>query len=432
MSLENSVAAAATGAPRTEPRCLRILIISSDTFPPTRVDVSVLFGEELGSRGHQIDFILQSERECKKSFVARFGNGSVWVGPTDLGDTLLHRIHKHFLSVTHDLKVFALLRRRRYDIVQVKDKFLSGVIALIAARMARTPFVYWLSFPFPEAYLHEAAEGIARYPLLARARGAVFRFLLYRILLRAASHVFVQSEQMRRDIAAHGIAITNLTPVPMGIKLDYVSRSLAIDKRICIPPTERSFLYLGEISRSRRMDFLIRVLAKVRETIPTVSLYLVGGGDAEDLRSLANEAARLGVLSAVKFVGQLSRDEAFEYVLDADVCVSPIFPNLVFKPASPTKLVEYMALGKPVVANDHPDQRFVIEQSGGGLCVPWDEQAFADAVIRLISAPDEAKTMGNRGRLWVASNRAYPVIADAVEREYMQVARRSKATLAMR
>jgi hypothetical protein len=38
-------------------------------------------------------------------------------------------------------------------------------------------------------------------------------------------------------------------------------------------------------------------------------------------------------------------------------------------PASPTKLVEYMALGKAVVANDHPDQRMVLEQSGAGICV---------------------------------------------------------------
>jgi len=227
---------------------------------------------------------------------------------------------------------------------------------------------------------------------------------------------------MQRDVADRGIPVSNLTPVPMGVKLDSVAPSLAGRKRVSIPAGERWLVYLGELSRSRRMDFLIRVFARVRAVIPEVKLYLVGSGEAEEHRLLVTEAMRLGVLGAVVFVGQLPRDEAFKYVSIADVCVSPIFPSPVLKPASPTKLVEYMALGKPVVANDHPDQRFVIEQSGGGLCVPWDENAFANAAIELISAPELANEMGEKGRQWVARNRAYPVIADIVEREYIRIA----------
>src|SRR6202000_624421 len=44
----------------------RLLVLSSDPFPPTRVDVSVLFGEELAGRGHQIDWILQSEADLDR------------------------------------------------------------------------------------------------------------------------------------------------------------------------------------------------------------------------------------------------------------------------------------------------------------------------------------------------------------------------------
>jgi glycosyltransferase involved in cell wall biosynthesis len=161
---------------------------------------------------------------------------------------------------------------------------------------------------------------------------------------------------------------------------------------------------------------------KVRQEIADAKLYLVGAGDdPADEQLLVAEATRLDVLHAVVFVGQLPRDKAFEYVLDADVCVSPIFPNPVFNPASPTKLIEYMALGKAVVANDHPDQRFVIEQSGAGICVPWDERAFADALVKLLSAPQLADAMGQKGPRWVANNRAYPTIADAVEREYVRM-----------
>jgi hypothetical protein len=158
-------------------RRLRILVVSSDTFPPTRVDVAVLFGAELAARGHEIDWILQSEEACPHPYVTQWGSGQVWVGATDLGQSLFSRIRKHALGIANDWRLFSRLRRGRYDAVEVKDKFLSGIFAIIASRLFRTRFIYWLSYPFPEFYLLRARDGTARYPFLYRIRGAVFRVI---------------------------------------------------------------------------------------------------------------------------------------------------------------------------------------------------------------------------------------------------------------
>ena len=57
-----------TSAPRppASRKLFRMLGVSSDNFPPRRVDVAVLFGEELAGRGHRIDWILQSEAACAR------------------------------------------------------------------------------------------------------------------------------------------------------------------------------------------------------------------------------------------------------------------------------------------------------------------------------------------------------------------------------
>jgi hypothetical protein len=172
---------------------IRLLVVSSDTYPPTRVDVAVLFGEELARRGHHIDWILQSEGQCGRPYVAEWGGGRVWVGATDLGSSLFSRVRKHFRSIRHDLKLFSLLRTGDYQAIEVKDKFVSGLFAVIAARIFHKRFVYWLSFPFPEDYLYRARDGTARYPSLYLLRGITIRLLLYRVLLPAATHIFVQS-----------------------------------------------------------------------------------------------------------------------------------------------------------------------------------------------------------------------------------------------
>src|SRR5450631_184275 len=150
---------------------LRLLVVSSDTYPPTRVDVSVLFGVELANRGHQIDVIMQSEAACPRAYATTWEGGRAWVGATDLSDSLVGRLRKHALGIVNDCRLFSRLRRGRYDAVEVKDKFLSGVFALIASKLFRTRYIYWLSYPFPEHYLLRATDGTARYPFLYKMRG---------------------------------------------------------------------------------------------------------------------------------------------------------------------------------------------------------------------------------------------------------------------
>ena len=400
----------------------RLLVLSSDTFPPRRVDVSVLFGVELASRGHTIDWILQSEAECARAYVTSWGGGRVWVAACDRGTSLLRRLRKHLLGIQQDVALFSLLRSGPYDAVEVKDKFLSGVLALIAARWYRKRFIFWLSYPFAEFYLSSAREGTTPYPLLYRIRGASFAFLLYRVLLPSADHVFVQSEQMRRDVAARGISLAKLTAVPMGIRVDDFALPDS-GGRVKLPAGERCFLYLGALGRERRIDFLLRVLQQVRSREPSVKLYLVGEAERPaDREFLVEEAGRLQVLDGVVFVGQLPQAEALRYAREADVCVSPIYPTPMLNPASPTKLVEYMALGKAVVANTHPEQRLLIEQSGCGYCVPWEESAFAEAILTLLAQPELARAMGERGRRYALEHRAYGRIADVVERELLRIA----------
>ncbi|HZO22852.1 MAG TPA: glycosyltransferase family 4 protein [Steroidobacteraceae bacterium] len=403
-------------------RPFRLLMLASDTYPPQRVDVSILFGEELAARGHRIDLILQSEAACERGYIAPWGGGQVWVAPADRGDSLLRRLRKHLSSIRHDAKLFGLMRSGRYDAVEVKDKFISALFAAVAARLYHKRFIYWLSYPFPEFYLMRAKESSARYPLLYRIRGEAFRFLLYRIVLPAADHVFVQSEKMRKDVAAQGIPLSKLTAVPMGIRTEGLSASPEPTDRSVISPNEPSVLYLGSLARERHIEFLLRTFARVLEEMPQAKLYLVGSAeDPREQQYLVDEAKRLGVLQAVVFSGQLPQREAFRFVREADVCVSPLYPTPIYEVATPTKLVEYMALGKAVVANTHPDQRMLIEESGCGYCVPYEEQAFAQAVLKLLRAPELAREMGERGRRYALEKRGYPAIADLVEREMQRI-----------
>jgi glycosyltransferase involved in cell wall biosynthesis len=399
----------------------KILFVSYDKFPPFRVDVAVLFAKKLLERGHALHFLLQSDAPCEKAYQTTWSGCRAIVGRTDNGSTMVSRARKNLFRIVNEVKLLNLLKKGRYDFLICKDIFISAFLGLLARKETGTKFIYWLSYPYPEDWLHQAARGIARYPLIYWVGGHLMDFLLYRLVLPFADHVFVQSDQMRRDVAARGIPVPKMTTVPMGVEVDgipFFGYELDPEKI----PGEKIVLYLGTLAKVRRMDFLIRVFGKVLEKNRRVRLYLVGGGeDPSDEWELRKEAQRLGIQDAVVLTGFLPRHEAWELVRRADVCVSPFFPTQILNSTSPTKLIEYMAMGKAVVANDHPEQRAVMAESGAGLCVPYEEDAFSEAILYLLDQPRKAEEMGRLGRAYVESHRDYEIIADQVQLRLLEL-----------
>jgi glycosyltransferase involved in cell wall biosynthesis len=408
----------------------KFLLINSDKFPPFRVDVAVLFGKEFIQSGHEIHWLLQSEADCSKSYTTQWRGNQIFVGTTDNGKSTLNRIKKYLLRYLHSLRMFPLAWQNQYDFIQVKDLFMPAVLAIILSKVKKIPFYFWLSFPFPESHLFSYKSKTSKFRKFHLLNGIFTRILLYKIILPAADHVFAQSEQMKSDLMVEGIQGEKITPVPMGIEVndaDLVSEQMLQLQN----DSEKKILYLGTMVRVRRLDFLLRVFKLIqKEEIPS-KLYMVGDSDnPQDLIWLKEIAENLGISKKVIFTGNLPRKEAFEYVRQADVCLSPFAPIPILNSTSPTKLVEYLYWGKATVANDHPEQRRVIAESGSGICVPYDEKAFADAVITLLKNDALARQMGRDGRAYMLAHRDYSIIAARLEETYSELLKkRSKKTV---
>jgi glycosyltransferase involved in cell wall biosynthesis len=399
-----------------------MLFFVRESFPTFRSDVEVLFGHELLTRGHQIDLVMQAAREDEVVGPQPWHGRTVWVGATDSRDGFFHRARRQCLALLHDFRSLRLLRTENYEAVQVRDKFVIAAALALTARRRGMKFFYWLSYPEPESQLERVREGTARYPMITLLRGLLFGWLLYRFILPRCDHAFVQSEQMRRDLAGHGIDPQKLTPVPMGIAALEVK---APDS----PPTteltqgELTLAYLGTLNSQRRLEVLVEMLALLRRQGHAMRLLFIGGGDdADDRPRLERRAAALGIAEHVEITGFLRRELAIARVRSADICLSPFYPTPVLNSTSPTKLIEYLALGLPVVANDHPEQRHVLKDSGAGVCVPWGAKYFARGVAWLaVRGLAVRERMGESGRRWVLEHRTYARIADELERQYLKL-----------
>lgn len=396
---------------------MKILYITADRFPPYRADVVELFARQLVSRGHQIDWIMDRSDEAQAlPSRVEWEGCRVRLGARVRGRGLVRRIVRNLSGLLTDLLIPIEAFRTKYDVIQVRDRFVTGLIAWAAARMTGAKFVYWMSYPYGESKIYQAQNEFVPHPRLTRLKGYAICWMLYNVVLRLADHVFVQSEQMKKDVARQGINPEKMTPVPMGIRADQVGSPDSVGQLNIEAPR---LLYLGIILQLRQTEMLVRVLGHVRQRYPGATLLYVGEGqNPSDRQAVIDEAKKLGLEHAVTVTGFLPMDEAWKHVREADICFSPFYPTPVLNSTSPTKIIEYLAMAKCVVANQHPEQTLIMREAGLGEAVEWDEAAFADAACKLLDDPVSAVAAAANGPSWVREHRTYDVIASMVEQTY--------------
>jgi glycosyltransferase involved in cell wall biosynthesis len=224
---------------------------------------------------------------------------------------------------------------------------------------------------------------------------------------------------MQMDMARNGIPMAQMTPVPMAVDTEIVRPEDILPIEDARLVGKRVVVYLGTLDPLRQIEILLQMLVRAREAIPDILLVLAGDtNDAAHRDWLKQEAVRLGVSDLVVWTGWLESKIAWRYAKAAEVGLSPIPRGYLLDMGSPTKAVEYMALGLPVLVNDNPDQAQVVAESGAGLCVELDARTFAESLIRLLSDGELLQRMGEDGRRYIARTRSYDGLAETIAEKY--------------
>lgn len=155
--------------------------------------------------------------------------------------------------------------------------------------------------------------------------------------------------------------------------------------------------YVGVMGRQEGIDHLLRAVSyivneKGREDI---HFGLVGGGTSlDEMKAYAGE---LGISDYVTFTGRVPDEEMLDMLNTADVCVNPDIVTEMNDKSTMNKIMEYMALGKPIVQYEMTEGR-ISAKDASLYAKPNDEVDFANKIIELIDNQDLRKKMGKYGR----------------------------------
>lgn len=161
--------------------------------------------------------------------------------------------------------------------------------------------------------------------------------------------------------------------------------------------------YLGVMAPQDGVDLLLHAIDHVVHTRgrTDVGFLLVGSGDSyQDLKRLA---AELDLEDHVTFTGRVPDEDVERAISSADVCVSPDPKNELNDHSTMNKILEYMALERPIVAFDLKETRYSAAD-GALYATPNEPSDFGDKILELLADEERRRWMGQRGRERLAAH----------------------------
>ncbi|MBA5637146.1 glycosyltransferase family 4 protein [Duganella sp. LX20W] len=209
----------------------------------------------------------------------------------------------------------------------------------------------------------------------------------------------------------------------------YVVRSgPKLDRLKVLPPVPalkrgRNYLvgYVGVMGAQEGIDLLLQSAQYLIQTLgrTDVQFGLVGGGTS--LEQMKQMAADMGIADYVTFTGRVPDQQLLEMLNTADVCVNPDVANDMNDKSTMNKIMEYMALGKPIVQFDLVEGK-VSAQEASLYAQKNDPIDMARKIVELLDDPARRERMGAYGRNRVINELEWeyeaPKLLAAYERLY--------------
>jgi len=177
--------------------------------------------------------------------------------------------------------------------------------------------------------------------------------------------------------------------------------------------------YIGTMGPQDGVDYWLRAIHEMVYTLERRDFLaiIIGSGDA--LSSLEALVKDLQIEPYVWFTGRIPDIEARTYLSTVNVCVHPDPLSPLNDKSTMNKMMEYMALGKPIVSFDLVEARFSAQEAAV-YARPNDELEFAEKVSWLLENPGECKKMGDIGRDRVTNYLAWEYSVPNLVRAYAE------------
>ncbi len=295
--------------------------------------------------------------------------------------------------------------RERYDILHIHSVPDFMVLTGLVPKLRGTPVVLDIHDILPEFYASKFDSG---------KQSRLFKALVgvERVSCRFASHVIIANDIWRDRLLSR-----SLSPDKCSVVLNSPDRSIFTRSGNGHPKNGKFLmLYPGSLNWHQGIDIAIRAFAKISKLAPQAEFHIYGDGPSKpDLLKLVRE---LGVERQVKMPSARSLREIAQIMETANLGIVPKRKDNFGNEAFSTKILEFMAMGVPVVVADTMIDKFYFDDSTVKFFRSGETDDLARCMIEMIENPAERQQqVQNANRFvetvdWTAKQHEYLELID--------------------
>jgi glycosyltransferase involved in cell wall biosynthesis len=239
----------------------------------------------------------------------------------------------------------------------------------------------------PELYFSKYEKKDFFYKVQSWLEKATFRCS---DVVMSTNNSYREIAMTRGDVHADNVFVVRNGVEPTTFKAVPPNPALKYGKRYLVG-------YVGNMSAQEGLDILIEVAVQLKNMgRRDVHFTCVGGGSAlSSLRKLVQEK---DVGDMMNFTGRIPEADLLAILSTADVCVNPDKPCSMNSMSTMIKVMEYMALGKPIVQFESEEGRFSAQEASLYSDGAHHVIDFAEKIVWLLDHPQERRRMAEFGR----------------------------------
>lgn len=348
------------------------------------------YAESLADSGEQVDILCVQNgkpdsaadyRDDIRIYRIPIGHGS----KSRIGYMIEYLLAVFFFSIW----LLRLHLKHRYDVIHIHNIPDFLIFTGLVPRLLGAKLILDIHDPMPEFYLSKFDHAKEGWPV---------KLLKLQECISAgfANAIITANDNFKRNLIARGIPAGKITVIDNIADTQIFNRSLhprsSAHQATAAAEGRFTLLYPGTLAPRYGLDLPIRAAVQLRQKIPNLLVRIVGKHNkyADELKQLARD---LGIERHVEILPGVPVHEVPGLMAAADLGIYTAYPDPHMSIATPTKVLEYMQMGLPVVAPKLLILEQLFDERSVRFFTPSSVDEFADAVLELWASPEMRQSL---------------------------------------
>ena len=315
---------------------------------------------------------------------------------------------KGFNRISHYLTCKKIIKKiiydKKIDIILLYGVATNGIQTCELSKEFNIPVVFRLL---------DIAHGLVTVPFLDKVTKRIERKVFKNV-----SQILTTTNHLAKYAISMGSLKEKTEKFLYGVNTEIFyskSKNLSLLKKLNFSENDKILVFMGTIYDFAGLEQFISKFYLIEKKFPEIKLLIVGDGPYRN--TLEKIITKFNLNSKIYITGFVDQKYIPEYLSLADICINTFDINNVTKRIIPTKILEYMACGKPVITTPLLGIKEFFPHDGFGVSFS-DSEIFHESIINLLLDPIKMQKMSIEGNNYVKNNLDWKKITDTLSKKF--------------